>query len=168
MSSGTGIEPLGTNHLLETFDCGEPSLDAWSVERARWNQADGYSRTYVIAEQDRVIAYSALSSFAIWRSDASGRTRRQAPRQIPAILLGRLAVDKRAQGQGLGAALLRHAMELSVTAASTIGVRLLVVSAVDPRAADFYRRFGLEPSPTNPLDLMITVNDIAASMPNEG
>ena len=64
---------------------------------------------------------------------------------------------------GLGAALLRHAMELALAASGTVGVRLLVVNALHEQAAGFYRHFGLEPSPTNPLDLMITVNDIRAS-----
>ena len=59
--------------------------------------------------------------------------------------------------------MLRHALELTVAASETIGVRMLVVTALHPRAAEFYQRFGLMPSPTNPLDLMITVSDIQAS-----
>jgi ribosomal protein S18 acetylase RimI-like enzyme len=66
---------------------------------------------------------------------------------------------------GLGAALLRHAMELTIVAAGAVGIRLSVVNALDEEAAAFYRRFGLEPSPTNPPDLMITVNDLRASLP---
>jgi len=81
------------------------------------------------------------------------------------VLLGRLAVERRFQGHGLGAALLRHAMDLTVVAADEVGITLLVVNALNDEAAGFYRRFGLEPSPTNPLDLMITVNDLWASLP---
>jgi hypothetical protein len=55
-------------------------------------------------------------------------------------------------------------MELAVAASETIGVRMLVVTALRPEAADFYQRFGLTASPTNALDLMITVADIQASM----
>jgi len=57
-----------------------------------------------------------------------------------------------------------HAMELTVAASDTIGVRMLVVTALHPSAAAFYERFGLSRSPTNPLDLMITVADIEAAM----
>lgn len=161
------IELLDERHLLDEFDSGIDSLDQWLRRRAGPNQAAGFSRTYVIARNDQVVAYHAVASFTIWRTDATGRARRQSPPQIPAVLLGRLAVDQHVQGGGLGAALLRHAMELTIAAADAIGIRLLVVNAIDERAAAFYRRFGLESSPTNPLDLMITVNDLRASLPTE-
>ena len=165
MTTFDPIEPLGGQHLLDGFDSGEESLDAWLARRAKPNQTAGFSRTYVIPESDRVVAFHSVSSFAVWRAATTGRERRQSPPQIPAVLLGRLAVDERFQGYGLGATLLRHAMELTVVAADAVGIRLLVVNALDERAAAFYRRFGLEPSPTNPLDLMITVNDLRASLP---
>jgi GNAT superfamily N-acetyltransferase len=161
------VEPLSEEHVLAGFDSGESSLDEWLVQRAKPNQAAGFSRTYVVAEDGRVVAFHAVSSFTIFRADATGRARRQSPPQIPAVLLGRLAVDWHFQGHGFGAALLRHAMELTVVAADTVGIRLLVVNARDEEAARFYRRFGLEPSPTNPLDLMITVNDLRESLPPE-
>jgi ribosomal protein S18 acetylase RimI-like enzyme len=161
------IEPLGEQHRLEAFDSGVDSLDEWLRRRATPNQTAGFSRTYVIATDDHVVAYHSVSSFTIWRSDATGRARRQSPSQVPAVLLARLAVDRQHQGRGLGAELLRHAMELTIAAADTIGIRLLVVNAIDEQAAAFYRRFGLESSPTNPLDLMITVNDLRASRPGE-
>ena len=165
MTSGfTSIKPLEEDHLLDGFDSGEPELDEWLVQRGWRNQLAGFSRVYVTTDGRRVIGYHAVSAFALLRSDATGRARRQAPNQIPAILLGRLAIDRDAQGRGLGAGLLKHTMELTVAAGDTIGVRMLVVTALHPSAAEFYERFGLKPSPTNPLDLMITVADIRASM----
>lgn len=165
MTPSGPIEPLCEDHLVEGFDSGESSLDEWLVHQAKANQAAGFSRTYVFADDGRVTAFHAVSSFAIWRADATGRARRRSPPQIPAVLLGRLAVGRRVQGHGLGAALLRHAMELTIVAADAVGIRLLVVNALNEQVAGFYRRFGLEPSPTNPLDLMITVNDLRASLP---
>lgn len=165
MTASFLIESLGQHHVTEEFDCGEASLNDWLVRRAWPNQIAGFSRTYVIVEGDRVVAYHAVSSFAVFRADATGRARRQGPQQIPAVLIARLAVDQRAQGRGLGARLLRHAMQLCVVAAESVGVRMLVVNALSEQAASFYRRFGLEPSPTNLADLMITVNDIMASIP---
>ncbi len=159
----TPIEALREDHPLDGFDSGEADLDEWLVRRAWRNQSAGFSRTYVTTNGKRVVGYHAVSAFAVLRSEAAGRARRQAPNQIPAILLGRLAIDRGAQQKGLGAALLRHAMELTVAASETIGVRMLVVTALHPQAAAFYQRFGLTPSPTNPLDLMITVPDIQAS-----
>jgi len=159
----TSIEPLTADHHLDDFDSGEPELDEWLLRRGWRNQLAGFSRTYVTTDGHRVVGYHAVSAFAVLRPHATGRARRQAPRQIPAILLGRLAVDRQAQGHGLGAGLLRHAMELTVAASDTVGVRMLVVTALHPAAAQFYERFGLAPSPTNPLDLMITVADIEAA-----
>lgn len=158
------IEPLAEDHDLNGFDSGEPELDHWLRRRAWRNQTAGFSRTYVVADRQRVVGYHAVSAFAVIRSDSTGRARRQAPSRIPAILLGRLAVDRAAQRQGLGAAQLRHTMELTVAASETVGIRMLVVTALNPAAAKFYERFGLEPSPTNRLDLMIRVADIEASM----
>lgn len=158
------IEALTADHRLDGFDSGETELDEWLVRRGWRNQLAGFTRTYVTTDGDRVVGYHSVSAFTVLRADATGRARRQAPRQIPAILLGRLAIDRHAQGHGLGAGLLRHAMDLTVAASETIGVRLLVVTALHPRAASFYERFGLSRSPTNPLDLMITVADIEASM----
>lgn len=165
MNAGfSSIEPLNEDHSLDEFDSGEAEIDDW-LRRSGWrNQIAGFSRTYVTTDGRRVVGFHTVSAFAVLRADAAGRARRQGPRQIPAILLGRLAVDREAQGNGLGGGLLRHAMELAVAASETIGVRMLVVTALHPAAADFYQRFGLTTSPTNPLDLMITVADIEASM----
>ena len=86
------------------------------------------------------------------------------PQQIPALLLGRLAVDQSEQGHGIGAALLRHATVLAVAASEVYGVRSLVVNALDAPARDFYRRYGFETSATNDLDLMILIKDIKATL----
>jgi ribosomal protein S18 acetylase RimI-like enzyme len=160
VSHYTPIEPLTDHHDVERFRSGEPSLDEWLVTRAMANQIAGYSRTYVTTDRKRVVGYHAVSSFSILRTHAPRRARQQAPREIPAILLGRLATDEEHRGQGLGAALLRHAMLVTVEAGQAVGVRLLVVNAIHDQAAAFYRRFGFHSSPTNPLDLMVTVQEI--------
>ncbi len=83
---------------------------------------------------------------------------------IPVVLLARLAVDTSVTGRGLGAWLLRDAMSRTLTAAETIGVRAMLVHAIDNHARDFYLRHGLERSPTDPLHLMILIKDIAAAV----
>jgi predicted N-acetyltransferase YhbS len=83
---------------------------------------------------------------------------------IPVVLLARLAVDTTVTGRGLGAWLLRDAMSRTLIAAETIGVRAMLVHAIDNQARDFYLRHGLEPSPTDPLHLMILIKDIAAAV----
>lgn len=160
MSTYSPIEPLDDDHVLDGFHSGEASLDDWLATRARSNHVAGYSRSYVTTDGKRVVGYYAVSSFSILRTHTPRRARKQAPREIPAILLGRLAVDEGHRGRGLGAALLRHAMVVTLEASRAIGVRLLVVNAIHEEAGAFYRRFGFQRSPTNPLDLMVTVQDI--------
>jgi predicted N-acetyltransferase YhbS len=75
------------------------------------------------------------------------------------ILLGRLAVDRKEQRSGLGSHLLRDAIIRSVEAAEIIGVRALLVHALNDAAASFYRHFDFEPSPTDALHLMLLMKD---------
>ena len=72
-------EPLADHHELRNFDCGEPSLDDWLKRRARANQVSGASRTYVVSDDNRVIAYYALASGAVTMDTATGRFRRNMP-----------------------------------------------------------------------------------------
>src|ERR1051326_7224407 len=98
-------EPLSDDHRIDHFDSGEPVLDDWLQRRARANQASGASRTYVVCETKRVVAYYALSSGAIAQAVVPGRFRRNMPDPIPIVVLARLAVDLNYQGRGLGRAL---------------------------------------------------------------
>lgn len=160
-------EPLGPDHVVEGFDCGRPSLDVWLVRYARQAAAAGSARTYVTvdAQQGRVVGYHSLAAAALERESATARTIKGMPQYpIPVVLLARLAVDRSVAGRGLGAWLLRDAMIRTLMAAETIGVRAMIVHAVDQDAAAFYCRHGLERSPTDPLHLMILIKDIAAAV----
>lgn len=84
------------------------------------------------------------------------------PQPVPLILLGRLAVDSRHQGCGLGAGLLRDAIQRTLIVADTVGVRALIVHAANPVAAKFYGRFGFAPSPTDELHLALLLKDARA------
>ena len=81
---------------------------------------------------------------------------------VPVILLSRLAIDRKEQGQGLGAALLRDAITRAVAAAEIIGVRALLVHALHEQARAFYAHFDFEPSPTDPLHLLLLIKDARA------
>jgi GNAT superfamily N-acetyltransferase len=119
----------------------------------------------VDAQQGRVVGYHALTAAAVEREGATARVIKGMGRYpIPVVLLARLAVDRSVAGQGFGARLLRDAMTRTLAAAETIGVRALLVHAIDEGARSFYRRRGLEPSPTDRLHLMILIKDIAAAV----
>jgi GNAT superfamily N-acetyltransferase len=164
-------EPLGPEHVVDGFDCGCTSLNAWLVRYARQATAGGSARTYVVvdADQQRVVGYHALTAAGIERQSATSRVVKGMPRYpVPVVLLARLAVDVTVTGRGLGAWLLRDAMLRALAAADTIGVRALLVHALDDDARAFYVRHGFEPSPTDRLHLMILLKDIAASLEATG
>jgi predicted N-acetyltransferase YhbS len=155
-------EPLAGHHDTEAFASGAENLDAWLKRRALKNQATGASRTFVACEGQRVVAYYALASSAIAGDEAPGRFRRNMPDPIPVAILGRLAVDRSFQGKGLGRALVRDAAHRVIQAADTIGIRGLIVLALSVEAKAFYEHVGFDPSPLDPMTLMITLADLKA------
>jgi GNAT superfamily N-acetyltransferase len=160
-------EPLAPNHRLEHFSCGEPALDDWLRRRAPANQLTGASRTFVVCEGRAVVAYYALASSAVTVATAPGRFRRNMPDPIPVVVLGRLAVAKSHHKQGIGAALFQDAARRVIHAADAIGIRGLLVHALSKDAAAFYQHLGFDPSPLDPLILMVTLADLRASLPSE-
>lgn len=152
--------PLTDQHLSADFSCGTESLDIWLKRRALRNQMQGASRTYVVCEANRVVAYYALASGAVLSSDATGRLRRNMPDPTPVVVLGRLAVDSAWHGQGLGRALVRDAGLRVLQAADAIGIRGMTVQALSDEAKVFYEHLGFEPSPMDSKLLMITLADL--------
>jgi predicted N-acetyltransferase YhbS len=157
-------EPLADHHEIGEFKSGETSLDEWLRRRARANQAGGASRTYVVCEEKRVIGYYALASGAVMAESATGRFRRNMPNPIPVVVLARLAVDHGWQGRGLGRALFRDAARRVANAADAIGIRGIVVHAISAEAKKFYLALGFDPSPREPMMLMVTLPDVRAAL----
>jgi len=155
-------EPLADHHEIGEFSSGEASLDDWVKRRARANQVSGASRTYVDCEEKRVIGYYALASGAVTAESATGRLRRNMPDPIPVAVLARLAVDHGWQGKGLGRALFCDAARRVVNAADAIGIRGIVVHAISAEAKKFYVALGFDPSPREPMMLMVTLADVRA------
>lgn len=160
-------QPLDNEHRINGFECGVGSLDIWLVQHARAAVGAGSARTYVVvdAEQDRVVGYHALSVASIEHSEATDRARKGMPRNpIPAMLLARLAVDRKVQGKGIGAFLLKDAMSRAVSVADQAGIRLLLVHAVNDEARKFYEHFGFEVSPTDPMNMQLLIKDIRLAL----
>ncbi|KRG82973.1 GCN5 family acetyltransferase [Stenotrophomonas daejeonensis] len=148
--------PLAAMHRLDDFDCGESELDDWLRRRALVNQLGGASRTFVVADADNVVrGYYALAAGAISHGLALGKVKRNMPDPVPAIVLGRLAVDRPAHGLGLGGDLLMDAVRRVIGISEQAGVRAMLVHALHERAQRFYEHFGFESSPLQPLVLML-------------
>ncbi len=164
------FEPISTDHILEQFDCGKPPLNVWLQQRALSNHRKGFTSVQIAHDQMRVIGYYGLAPTAVAanifpRSIRTG----QPPDPLPCILLGRLAVDINVKGQGLGTALLLHALQRSVTAAGLIGGRAILVTAIDEDAATYWRSRGFHATQDDPMlffmgmqEVQLTLNKLAA------
>ena len=131
--------PLTVEHDLTDFDCGEPTLNDWLRHRALKNESR-FSRTYVVCEDNRVIAYFCISAGAVDRAAAPGKVRRNAPDTIPISVIGRLAVSRDHAGKGIGADLLSDALRRIALASQSIGIGAVMVHAKDEAAKRFYLR----------------------------
>jgi GNAT superfamily N-acetyltransferase len=107
------------------------------------------------------VGYYALAAGAVAHTEATSRAKRNMPDPVPVILIGRLAIDSRFQGRGVGADLLRDAVLRTLQAAEIAGIRAILVSAISPDAKKFYEKYGFVSSPANPQTLMITVTEAA-------
>ena len=149
---------LGAIHETGAFDCGEPLMDDWLKRRALANQASGASRTFVVADEAQIVrGYYALAAGAVDHATAGGAMRRNMPDPLPVMVLGRLAVDRSFHGKGLGADLLRDAVLRTERLAQEVGIRALVVHALNDRACAFYRHHGFSESAIDPLILMLRI-----------
>ncbi len=158
-------EPLSAAHDVSAFSCGKPSLDHWLKTRALSNQEKGFTAVLVVHDSGRVVGFYGMAPTAVIpnalpRSIRTG----QPPDPVPCLLLGQLATDLGWAGRGIGTGLVKHALQRCVLAASLIGGRALLVNAVDPEAAAFWQRRGFLPTRDDPLTLVRSIPDIAASL----
>jgi GNAT superfamily N-acetyltransferase len=153
-------ELLTPQHLIGQFSCGETVLDEWLKRRALGNQSSGASRTFVsVTSEQEVMGYYALAAGAVTHQEATRSIRQNMPDPIPVMVLARLAVDVRAQGMKLGAALLQDALHRCVLISQNTGVRAMVVHALNDRARQFYEYYGFKTSPTHPMTLMLRLSN---------
>jgi len=158
-------ELLAKHHFLDSFDCGERALDDWLKRFARPAQASGSARVFVTAEDGETVAgFYALAAAQIEPANATARAIKGEPanRPVPAVLLARLAVDRAHQRRGVGRSLLQDAVLRCLQAADAIGVRAILAHAKHPTARAWYEQYGFEPSPTDPLHLMMLIKDLRA------
>jgi GNAT superfamily N-acetyltransferase len=158
-------------HRAEDFQCGVLSLDDWLRKHALQSHRSGGARVFVTTETDPdVVGYYALAAGVVMPRDASARLVRglAGNQPVPVVLLGRLAVDVRHQGQHLGRSLLLDAMTRVLQAGELIGIRALLVHAVDERAREWYAQFGFERSPTHSLHLILPIKDLRATVAHLG
>lgn len=154
-------EPLTPGHNIAEFCCSDPGLNEWLKKKALKNHSTGISRVYVICagNTNQVIGYYCLSTGSVQRNTAPGSYRRNAPDSLPVVVLGRLAVDQACAGKGLGVALLRDAIFRTQNIAVQVGLRALIVHALNDDVKNFYTKFAFDSSPVNPLILFYPIKN---------
>ena len=152
--------PISAADPLDDFDCGEEVLNLWLRQRALQNEAAGASRTFILTEGKQVIGYYTLTAGSVAHAAATGKSRRNMPDPLPVAILGRLAVARTHQRDGLGRELLRDAVLRVIGAAETLGIRAMLIHALSERARTFYERFGFQRSPLDDMTLMAVLPDL--------
>lgn len=155
---------LNSTYNKKDFSCGSIFLDNYIKTQASQDIKRNVSVSYVLTSINSVdfIGYYTLSSISIDTSELSDEFMKKLPKypMLPGILIGRLAIDSKYQGQKIGAYLLIDALKRSLLISDQIGINALIVDAKDDNAASFYRHYGFIEFPSNKLKLFLPINTI--------
>jgi GNAT superfamily N-acetyltransferase len=155
-------------HDRAAFSCGASALDRYLAEHAWQDIKRDIARVFVATKPGvaAVCAYYSLSATNIEHGDLPAALSKKLPRYpVPAVLLGRLAVDRGSQGLGLGEFLLMDAMHRTLLATQVLALHSMLVDAKDAAATTFYRKYGFIPLPDSPQRLFIPVATIRQLVP---
>ncbi|MDQ2702465.1 MAG: GNAT family N-acetyltransferase [Pseudomonadota bacterium] len=162
-------ERLAPHHRLDEFVCRHESLTKWLQVRALRNQVQGACNCFVVRDAggdgNTVVGFYALAAGSLAHASAPGRVRRNMPDPVPVAVLGRLAVHRSFEGQGIGRGMLRDAtLRCLRTAREGIGVRAILCHAIDGDAKAFYLHHGFMKSPVDDLTVMLGLADFAGKI----
>lgn len=154
------IERLDTRiHDRAGFDCGEASLNGYLRQLAGQHLRDGIATTQVLVDDktpSRILGFYTLAAAQVSLDALQPADRRRLPRYpVPAARLARLAVARTEQGNGLGASLLQDAVKRCLALRGDLGVRVLIVDALNEGVAAFYRLYGCRMTSENALTLYL-------------
>lgn len=161
-------EPIHKKHSRDAFDCGEEALNEFLMRYARKSHEMGGSKTFLAidnTDNKTILGFYSLSPASVTYGRTPEIVRRGLARhEVPGFRLARLAVDRSAQGHGLGGQLLLAAGKRCLRAAAEIGGVLLVIDAKNEKAAGWYARYGAAPLLDAPLTLLLPLATIKAAL----
>jgi ribosomal protein S18 acetylase RimI-like enzyme len=163
------IELLAKSHDRDGFDCGSEPLNLFLKQTARQHADRGISRTFVLVEEDAsapksILGFFSLNICQIKSESLAANEGKRLPRDVSGIRLGRLAVSKDQQRQGIGKTLLVAAMGKSIEIFNTAGGIGIFVDAKDDEAKRYYEKFGFIPLPSNELELFLPARTILEAL----
>lgn len=140
------VELLDKKHNRDGFDCGKELLNNYLKNQAGQDIKRKLSACFVLAEStsDQIQGYYTLSNNSIPLSSFPEYIQKKLPRSyisIPTTLLGRLAIDTKYQGKGIGKILLIDALKRSYEISQEIGSFAVVVDPIDEEAENFYEKY---------------------------
>jgi GNAT superfamily N-acetyltransferase len=161
------LEALGKQHDRFTFNCGVESLDSYLKTQASQDMRRKANAVFVLVQKnfpEKIAGYFTLCAFGLSPGSIPESARKHIPRypQVSATLLGRLAVSAEFQGQGLGGILLALALGKAYENSAVVGSSMVVVDAIDGRAAGFYRVHGFIQLPES-MRLILPMRTIAGA-----
>lgn len=160
--------PLGKQHQRSGFDCGDRVLNDYLKKYARQNHNRGIAKTFVAIPAtggQKVAGYYTVSASVIEFQSLPESYQKKLPAYpIPAMLIGKLAVDNSVKGQGLGKELLVNALLRAVRTSTEIGIFAVRVDAIDEKAAEFYLKYEFIPFKDQPLSLFLPIATIAREL----
>ena len=157
------IEPLGERHNRAAFSCGVEALDRYLLKQAGQDVSKHVAAAFVITPDGVTIAgFYTLSAHVVRLGELPENVSKKLPRypNVPATLLGRLAVSREFRGQGLGELLLMDALKRVLLSTREIASAVVVVDAKDERAREFYLRHDFIPLPLQPKRLFYPMRTI--------
>ncbi|MCX6614787.1 MAG: GNAT family N-acetyltransferase [Acidobacteria bacterium] len=162
------VEPLGPSHDRAAFSCAVAPLDRYLQQQARQDMERRVAAVFVLTSDSRVVAgFYTLSAVTVRLGYLPAELARKLPRypDIPATLIGRLAISLQHRGQGLGELLLLDALHRALQHSNSVASFAVVVDAKDEGAARYYLKYGFLPlvAPPNRLFLpMATIENLFA------
>lgn len=170
--NGWHEESIKQKHDREGFDCGEEKLNEFLRHHARKSHDLGGAKTFLaIDDTDNrtILGFYSLSPASVGYARAPEVIRRGLARHdVPGFRLGRLAVDRRSQGKGLGGQLLLAAGNRCLQASAEVGGVVLVIDAKNDRVARWYASYGAVPLTDEPLSLLLPLRTIASALKRPG
>lgn len=153
------IEPLTQSHNHDAFDCGNETLNTYLKTHALRHVSQGFGRTFVAVEDDdpQILGYHTIAPSSVKWEDFPQSVARLA---VPVLLLGRLAVDRTRQRDGIGKLLLKDSLKQAIEFAENNACFAVCLDAVDDDAKAYYVQFGFKELKDNPLHLYLPMKTV--------
>jgi hypothetical protein len=173
VSTGDYTSPrsLSQYHSIDDFHCGEGDIDRWLRRRARNNHDLGYSGTFVTTEisDDVVVGFYCLSAASVSRKDLGDEeVGTDPPPYLPAVLLGRMGVSEQHKDRRMGTSLVKDAIVRTIVSSLHVGIRLMVVDAMNDGLVEWYQRFGFAPTEADPHGLVAITPSLRETYEQQG